>query len=187
MDAYIKAITSLLPEEAQEYTTGMYETVEDVYDVNPMDLVNKSNLLQGLSELLWKQMIGQEPDKLAKDVMKVAEKHYFFPPGYTEAREGYWEEKLIENKNNYAIGLLEEYQNQYGIVTDTGVEIVKDMIYNNLLSKSYQDARKYLKSMKPGDELDFKWDLGKGGAGADVADIIHAIHGTDYNREKQNR
>ena len=41
MDASTKAMISLLPEEAQNYTTGMYETVEDVYNVNPMNLVNK--------------------------------------------------------------------------------------------------------------------------------------------------
>ena len=61
MDSATKAAISLLPKEAQEYTQGMYNTIEDVYGVNPMDLVNKGNLLEGLSTLLWKQMIGEKP------------------------------------------------------------------------------------------------------------------------------
>ncbi len=206
MDSATKAAISLLPKEAQEYTQGMYNTIEDVYGVNPMDLVNKGNLLEGLSTLLWKQMIGEKPDELAKEVMKTAKMHYYYPPGYSvDARvdigklEGsidvldWWENykqsaiKQVEDENNYAISLLDAYQNQYGLVTDKGVEIIKDMIRNNLFSQSFQEARKYIQNIEPGDEFDFKWDLGKGSSDADITDIIHAIHGTDYNRQKENK
>jgi hypothetical protein len=186
MDVPIKAMISLLPEEGQDYTMGMYETVEDVYDVNPMNLINKGNLLKGLSELLWKRTIGEEPDELAKEVMKTSLRHYYYPPN-TWNRETKYNDKQIEDKNNYAISLLESYQNQYGIVTDRGVEIIKDMIKNNLLSQQYQEARKYIKNIEPGDEFNFKWDLGKGSTKPDITDIIHAIHGTDYNREKESQ
>tara|TARA_R100000808_G_scaffold24604_2_gene57125 strand:+ start:291 stop:878 length:588 start_codon:yes stop_codon:yes gene_type:complete len=195
MDYFSKAAISSLPEEAQKHASHIYDIVDDVYGINPVDLVNKKSILAGLSKLMYKQLIGEEPDELAKEVMKIASRHYYNPPAYItprEAREGYWEEKLIENKNNYAISLLEEYQKQYGIVTNKGVEIVKDMIRNNLLSRDYQEARKYIKSIEsgttvPSDDFNFKWDLGKGSSQPDILDVIHAIHGTDYNRQKADK
>ena len=61
------------------------------------------------------------------------------------------------------------------------------MIKNNLLSKDYQEARKFIKNIKPGDEFNFKWDLGKGSSRPDILDVIHAIHGTDYNQKQESK
>ena len=188
MDTSVKAAIALLPNEAQEYTRSMYSTVEDVYGVNPMDLVNTGNLLQGVSTLLWKQLTGEGPDALATEVASRAERHYYYPYGYSANKGQYPYEdsgsppEYIEMKNNESISLLEQYNDKYGIVTDEGVEIIKDMIRNNLFSEQFQEARKFIKNIEPGDEFDFKWDLGKGKAQPDILDVVHAIHATDYKR-----
>lgn len=188
MDSATKAAISLLPKEAQEYTQGIYNTIEDVYDVNPMDLVNKGNLLQGLSTLLWKQMTGEEPDELAKRTADKSMDYYGAPVGWADhgGKHGpvYAQPQLDE-----IIDLLHEYQNQYGLLTDEGINIVEDGIKNYLFSKQYQDARKEVKSLKSDGKnpLDFTFNLGKGPRGHDITDIIHTIHGTDYNRQKGNK
>ena len=189
MDSATKAAISLLPKEAQEYTQGMYNTIEDVYGVNPMDLVNKGNLLQGLSTLLWKQMIGEKPDELAKTAADKSMSYYRLPVGWADHGGKWGYPVYAQPQLDEIIDLLREYQNQYGLLTDEGVNIVEDGIKNYLFSKQYQDARKEVKSIKADGKnpLDFMWDLEKGPKGHDITDIIYAIHGTDYNRQKENK